>query len=134
MVVTVLCGCSDLYKQQEKICINTKAYDFTKIEIISCGNSAALKQVSEKIWSTDGPLTIGNCEALKILGVNDVGENVEISELYHLSQVGSGVITKRYDVVDLSAEKPWDRVKITGYVDGENLQCDVDMSLPESFK
>lgn len=58
----------------------------------------------------------------------------EVSEGYHLSQVGKGVVTTRYDIVNLIAEKPWDRVKITGYADGKNLQCDADIPLPESMK
>ena len=129
-----LCGCSDLYRQQEKTCLDTKAYDFTKIKITSCGKSDALTKVSENIWSTDGLIAIGNCDAFEIIGINDAGENVEISKMYHVSQVGKGVVTKRYDIVDLSAKNPWDRVKITGYAEGDNLQCDADIPLPEFLK
>lgn len=133
IMLAALCGCSDLYKQQEKICLDTKAYGFTRIEIISCGKSATLTKVSKSIWSTDGLITIGNCDVFEILGVNDAGENIEISKMYHVSQVGKGVVTKRYDIVDLSAKNPWDRVKITGYANGKNLQCDADIPLPESL-
>ncbi|MEP3892294.1 MAG: hypothetical protein ABJN69_17675 [Hellea sp.] len=128
-------GCTGLYKKQEKVCIDTQAHEFTEVRITSCGRSFPLKKISNNIWSTDGAIRLGNCEIVDILGIGSSGEDIEISRLYHFSQIGLGVThTTRYEITDLNAEKPWDRVEITGLVDGKNLQCDADMPLPDYLK
>ncbi len=134
VLVIALYGCSNLYRAQEKICLNTKAHSFSKIKITACGQFFPLQEISDKIWSTKGTINIGNCEVINILGISDAGENIEISKRYYEAFFGKGVRTSRYDIVDLNAEKPWERIKITGYVKDRDLPCDADMPLPDFLK
>jgi len=134
ILLIALGGCNNLHKQQQKICLDTGTHNFAEIDIRSCGQSIPLTEVGNDIWSTDGPIRFRKCETFKIFGAQEAGKNTEIAQLYHFVHFDNADVTTLYEIVDLKAASPWNRVRVTGFVDGGHVKCTHDMSLPGVLK